>query len=123
MIAGECSGEGCTESHSSSQIQKSGGGLLLTLEQMLEVITMEGTIDNSLSFNLRFSYLIWILTMQESCSSEDDEESYIPAAEVQEFRAQMRSVMEKRQELRETLKSRFAQLCVNTGNPPQKIWK
>lgn len=92
---GECSGEGCTESRNSTQNQKTGGGLLLTLEQMLE----------------------------ESCSSEDDEDSYIPAAEVQEFRAQMRNVMEKRQELRETLKSRFAQLCVNTCNPPQKIWK
>ncbi|XP_034239515.1 gametogenetin-binding protein 2-like [Thrips palmi] len=92
---GECSGEGCTESHSSSQNHKSGVGLQLTLEQMLE----------------------------ESCSSEDDEESYIPAEEVQEFRAQMRNVMEKRQELRETLKNRFAQLCVNTCNPPQKIWK
>lgn len=83
---------------------------------------MEGAVDNSLSFYLKFPY-VWFLIMQESCSSEDDEESYIPAAEVQEFRAQMRSVMEKRQELRETLKSRFAQLCVNTGNPPQKIWK
>lgn len=38
LIAGECSGEGCSELHSSSQNQKSGGGgLLLTLEQMLEV--------------------------------------------------------------------------------------
>lgn len=92
---GECSGEGCTESHSSSQNHKSGAVLQLTLEQMLE----------------------------ESCSSEDDEESYIPAEEVQEFRAQMRNVMEKRQELRETLKNRFAQLCVNTCNPPQKLWK
>lgn len=37
MNAGECSGEGCTESHSSSQNHKSGVGLQLTLEQMLEV--------------------------------------------------------------------------------------
>lgn len=93
---GECSGEGCTESRNLTQNQKSGGSLLLTLEQMLE----------------------------ESCSSEDEGESYIPAEEVQEFRAQMRNVMEKRQELRETLKSRFAQLCVNTcNNTPQTIWK
>lgn len=37
VVTGECSGEGCTESHSSSQNHKSGVGLQLTLEQMLEV--------------------------------------------------------------------------------------
>ncbi|KDR09742.1 Gametogenetin-binding protein 2 [Zootermopsis nevadensis] len=62
------------------------GGLTLTLQQMLE----------------------------ESCSS--DEECYIPVEEVQEFKARMLHVMEKRQELRQTLRKRFDELCIN---PPQ----
>lgn len=62
------------------------GGLTLTLQQMLE----------------------------DSCSS--DEESYIPVEEIQEFKARMVHVTEKRQELRQTLRRRFDELCVN---PPQ----
>ncbi|XP_069703871.1 gametogenetin-binding protein 2-like isoform X1 [Periplaneta americana] len=92
----ECNGERNCEpqtcersTHSSTTVNlnnKGPGGLTLTLQQMLE----------------------------ESYSS--DEECCIPAEEVQEFKARMRHVMEKRQELRQTLRKRFDELCVN---PPQ----
>lgn len=48
---------------------------------------------------------------QESCSS--DEECYIPAEEVQEFKAKQRNVTEQRQQLRQKLQKRFAQMCIN----------
>ncbi|KAJ9595143.1 hypothetical protein L9F63_013551 [Diploptera punctata] len=64
------------------------GGLTLTLEQMLE----------------------------ESYSS--DEECYIPVEEVQEFKSKMLHVMEKRKELRQTLRKRFDELCINSPQPP-----
>ncbi|XP_023720325.1 gametogenetin-binding protein 2-like [Cryptotermes secundus] len=93
---GECNGDQTCEPqtcdrarHGSSNLNlstKGPGGLTLTLQQMLE----------------------------ESCSS--DEECYIPIEEVQEFKARMLHVMEKRQELRQTLRKRFDELCVN---PPQ----
>ncbi|OAD58930.1 Gametogenetin-binding protein 2-like [Eufriesea mexicana] len=71
--------------HSSSSIsllKERGGGLTLT--QMLE----------------------------DSCLSGDEEkESYIPAEEVLEFKSRMCQVLEKRQELRQTLRKRFAILC------------
>ncbi|XP_046484127.1 gametogenetin-binding protein 2-like [Neodiprion pinetum] len=50
--------------------------------------------------------------LEDSYSSEDEsKESYIPAEEVQEFKSRMCQVLEKRQELRQTLKKRFAILC------------
>ncbi|KAK4875598.1 hypothetical protein RN001_012020 [Aquatica leii] len=45
------------------------------------------------------------------CDNEGD--CYITAEEVQEFQSNNRHVYEQRQELRETLQKRFAQLCVN----------
>ncbi|GAB1866733.1 Gametogenetin-binding protein 2-like [Camponotus japonicus] len=50
--------------------------------------------------------------LKDSYFSDDDEqESYIPAEEVLEFKSQKRQLMEKREELRQTLRERFAMLC------------
>ncbi|XP_050462207.1 gametogenetin-binding protein 2-like isoform X2 [Cataglyphis hispanica] len=50
--------------------------------------------------------------LKDSNFSDDDEkESYIPAEEVLEFKSRMRQLTEKRQELRQTLRERFAMLC------------
>ncbi|XP_060528103.1 gametogenetin-binding protein 2-like isoform X2 [Cylas formicarius] len=55
------------------------------------------------------------LSLQEMLEvhSEDDEEYFITAEEVREFKSRSRQVYEKRQELRDTLQKRFAQFCVN----------
>ncbi|KAI4460999.1 gametogenetin-binding protein 2 [Holotrichia oblita] len=45
--------------------------------------------------------------------SDDDSECYITPEEVQEFKTNNRKVCEMRQQLRETLQKKFAQLCVN----------
>jgi hypothetical protein len=44
-------------------------------------------------------------------SDKDEKESYISTEEVLEFKSQMRQLTEKRQELRQILKERFAMLC------------
>ncbi|CAG9860789.1 unnamed protein product [Phyllotreta striolata] len=49
--------------------------------------------------------------------SEDDDECYITAEEVREFKSNNRQVYEKRKELRETLQKRFAQFCINGPVP------
>ncbi|XP_072765076.1 gametogenetin-binding protein 2-like isoform X2 [Anoplolepis gracilipes] len=50
--------------------------------------------------------------LEDSNFSDDDEkESYIPAEDVLEFKSQMCQLMEKRLELRQMLKERFAMLC------------
>ncbi|KAK0178640.1 hypothetical protein PV327_007516 [Microctonus hyperodae] len=51
--------------------------------------------------------------MLEDCHSSEDEgtESYIPAEDVKEFQARMYQVREKRLELRQHLRQRFAILC------------
>ncbi|GLV41944.1 uncharacterized protein CBL_00406 [Carabus blaptoides fortunei] len=52
--------------------------------------------------------------LEDSCSSDEDGEgSYISAEEVREFQSKVRHLTEVRQELRQTLRKRFAQLCVN----------
>ncbi|KAL1490924.1 hypothetical protein ABEB36_011596 [Hypothenemus hampei] len=51
--------------------------------------------------------------MLEEVHSEDDEECYITAEEVREFKSRSRQVYEKRRELRDTLQKRFAQFCHN----------
>ncbi|XP_071446547.1 gametogenetin-binding protein 2-like [Hetaerina americana] len=60
--------------------------------------------------------------LEESFSSEEEDEggSFIPAEEVREFKTRIRHVDQQRQELRQTLKQRFAQLCVSraTANGP-----
>ncbi|KAG7188191.1 hypothetical protein KM043_017684 [Ampulex compressa] len=50
--------------------------------------------------------------LEDCCPSDDDgKESYIPAEEVLEFKSRMCQVLQKRQELRQTLRRRFAILC------------
>lgn len=50
--------------------------------------------------------------LEDSYLSDDEEkESYIPAEDVLEFKSRMCQVLEKRQELRQTLRKRFAILC------------
>ncbi|OXU28641.1 hypothetical protein TSAR_011605 [Trichomalopsis sarcophagae] len=49
--------------------------------------------------------------LEDSCLSEDEDCCYIPVEEVLEFKSRMCQVTEKRQELRQTLKKRFAALC------------
>ncbi|KAH1003209.1 gametogenetin-binding protein 2-like isoform X2 [Dendroctonus ponderosae] len=55
------------------------------------------------------------LSLQEMLEgpSEDDEDCYITAEEVREFKSKSRQIYEKRRELRETLQKRFAQFCHN----------
>lgn len=57
--------------------------------------------------------------LEELRSSDDDdgEESYIPPEEIQEFKARMLHLTEKRQQLRQILKKRFDLLCVNPPVP------
>ncbi|XP_044017147.1 gametogenetin-binding protein 2-like [Aphidius gifuensis] len=55
--------------------------------------------------------LLQMLKLQNRHPSEDDTESYIPAEEVQEFKARMCQLHEKRLELRKNLRYRFAMLC------------
>ncbi|XP_049823669.1 gametogenetin-binding protein 2-like isoform X2 [Aethina tumida] len=51
--------------------------------------------------------------MLEDHSEDDDNDCYITAEEVREFKNNSRQVYEQRRELRETLQKRFAQFCVN----------
>lgn len=52
--------------------------------------------------------------LMDTCSSDDEEDaSYIPIEDVLEFKSR-RNITEKRQELRQNLRQKFAQLCVNT---------
>ncbi|XP_058794088.1 gametogenetin-binding protein 2-like [Phymastichus coffea] len=49
--------------------------------------------------------------LEDYLSEEEDDYSYIPVEEVLEFKSRMCQVAKKRQELRQTLKKRFAILC------------
>ncbi|XP_018349697.1 PREDICTED: gametogenetin-binding protein 2-like isoform X1 [Trachymyrmex septentrionalis] len=50
--------------------------------------------------------------LKDSCFSDDDEkESYIPVEEVLEFKSRVRQLTEKRRQLRQILRERFAMLC------------
>ncbi|XP_075969842.1 gametogenetin-binding protein 2-like [Anticarsia gemmatalis] len=52
--------------------------------------------------------------LMDTCSSDEEQDtSYIPIEEVMEFKSR-RNITEKRQELRQNLRQKFAQLCVNT---------
>jgi len=51
--------------------------------------------------------------LEDQFYCDNDSDCYITAEEVQEFQSNNRQVYEKRQQLRETLQKRFAQLCVN----------
>ncbi|CAH0721856.1 unnamed protein product, partial [Brenthis ino] len=55
--------------------------------------------------------------MLDTCSSDEEQDtSYIPIEDVLEFKSR-RNITEKRQELRQNLRQKFAQLCVNTLQP------
>ncbi|KAJ0180683.1 hypothetical protein K1T71_004087 [Dendrolimus kikuchii] len=52
--------------------------------------------------------------LMDTCSSDEEQDtSYIPIEEVLEFKSR-RNITEKRQELRQNLRQKFAQLCVST---------
>lgn len=56
---------------------------------------------------------LYILIFQDTSSSDEEHNtSYIPIEDVLEFKSR-RNVTEKRQQLRQNLRQRFAQLCVN----------
>lgn len=56
--------------------------------------------------------------MLDTCSSDEEHNtSYIPIEEVMEFKSR-RNITEKRQELRQNLRKKFAQLCVNSPQKP-----
>ncbi|XP_018568036.1 gametogenetin-binding protein 2-like isoform X3 [Anoplophora glabripennis] len=55
--------------------------------------------------------------MLESHSEDDDEDCFITAEEVREFKSNNRQVYEQRLELRETLQKRFAQFCADGPVP------
>lgn len=54
-----------------------------------------------------------MLLLQDHFYCDDDSDCYITAEEVQEFQSNNTHVYEERQQLRETLQIRFAQLCVD----------
>ncbi len=56
-----------------------------------------------------------IVFLQEPCSVNEEEGDFISEEEIQRFKANQEAVATKRQELRETLKQRFANLCRHTG--------
>ncbi|XP_013195538.1 gametogenetin-binding protein 2-like [Amyelois transitella] len=52
--------------------------------------------------------------LMDTCTSDEEEDaSYIPIEDVLEFKSR-RNITEKRQELRQNLRQKFAQLCVST---------
>lgn len=61
--------------------------------------------------------------LMDTCSSDEEQDtSYIPIEEVMEFKSR-RNITEKRQELRQNLRQKFAQLCVNTPQAPPLLQK
>ncbi|XP_044734525.1 gametogenetin-binding protein 2-like [Chrysoperla carnea] len=83
---------------------------------MLEYDTAPQSTVISQSSSASSGLKLTLQQMLDSCSSDDEEgeeQSYIPAEEVLEFKSKVRHLTEKRQELRQTLKTRFAQLCFN----------
>lgn len=61
----------------------------------------------------------WLLMecFQDHFYCDDDSNCYITAEEVREFKSKNGQVVEKRQQLRETLLKRFALFCVNGSMP------
>lgn len=102
--------------HSNSSIsllKERGGGPTLT--QMLEVSVKKNRKkkkEKLIIIDNHKRLFINIICIQDCYLSDDEEkESYIPAEEVLEFKSRMCQVLEKRQELRQTLRKRFAILC------------
>lgn len=63
----------------------------------------------------------FIIGFQDHFYCDDDNDCYITAEEVREFKNNNRQVFEKRQQLRETLLKRFAQFCVNGPSQTPRI--
>ena len=61
-----------------------------------------------------FSLMLEEMLKASSLTSED--ECYISPEEIQAFKAKMPLVDEKRSQLRQVLKKRFAQLCIKSQN-------
>lgn len=64
--------------------------------------------------NGHFSFLLEEMLEKTSPLSEEEDECFIPIEEIQAFKAKMPLVDEKRSQLRQTLKNRFAQLCIKS---------
>ncbi|XP_028163466.1 gametogenetin-binding protein 2-like [Ostrinia nubilalis] len=103
----------------------SGSSSLMSSPEGSEVACSEGFCNHERgdcldSKNEKGSCAGFTLSLQEmlmdTCSSDDEQDtSYIPIEEVLEFKSR-RNITEKRQELRQNLRQKFAQLCVN---PPR----
>ncbi|CAG4911930.1 gametogenetin-binding protein 2-like [Colias croceus] len=101
----------------------SGSSSLMSSPEGSEVACSEGFCNHErgdcldISKSDKFSCTGFTLSLQEmldTCSSDEEQDtSYIPLEEVLEFKSR-RNITEKRQELRQNLRQKFAQLCVNT---------
>ncbi|VVC96931.1 gametogenetin-binding protein 2-like [Leptidea sinapis] len=107
----------------------SGASSLLSSPEGSEVACSEGFCNHEggdcidLSKNDKLLCTGFTLSLQEmldTCSTDEEQDtSYIPIEEVLEFKSR-RNITEKRQELRQNLRQKFAQLCVNTPQTLQK---
>ncbi|XP_045445901.1 gametogenetin-binding protein 2-like [Melitaea cinxia] len=103
----------------------SGSSSLMSSPEGSEVACSEGFCNHErgdcldLTKNDKTSCTGFTLSLQDmldTCSSDEEQDtSYIPIEDVLEFKSR-RNITEKRQELRQNLRQKFAQLCVNT--PP-----
>ncbi|CAK1545204.1 unnamed protein product [Leptosia nina] len=104
----------------------SGSSSLVSSPEGSEVACSEGFCNHErgdcldLPKSDKFSCTGFTLSLQEmldTCSSDEEQDtSYIPIEEVMEFKSR-RNITEKRQELRQNLRQKFAQLCVNPQTP------
>ncbi|XP_072943354.1 gametogenetin-binding protein 2-like [Epargyreus clarus] len=109
----------------------SGSSSLMSSPEGSEVACSEGFCNHErgdcldLTKNDKMSCTGFTLSLQEmldTCTSDEEQDtSYIPLEEVLEFKSR-RNITEKRQELRQNLRQKFAQLCVSTPQTlvPQK---
>ncbi|XP_013145974.1 PREDICTED: gametogenetin-binding protein 2-like [Papilio polytes] len=103
----------------------SGSSSLMSSPEGSEVACSEGFCNHErgdcidIAKNDKSSCTGFTLSLQEmldTCSSDEEHDtSYIPIEEVLEFKSR-RNITEKRQELRQNLRQKFAQLCVNPTN-------
>lgn len=108
-----CNHEGACHdklNHSSPSISllQEGG---LTLSQMLKVKIYTYINNNFFFVKMQLNSVLMYCFQDSNFSDDDEKESYIPAEEVLEFKSRMCQLTEKRQELRQTLRERFAMLC------------
>ncbi|CAH2241176.1 jg3242 [Pararge aegeria aegeria] len=104
----------------------SGSSSLMSSPEGSEVACSEGFCnhergDCSDNKNDKITCTGFTLSLQEmldTCSSDEEQDtSYIPLEEVLEFKSRI-NITEKRQELRQNLRQKFAQLCVNPQTQP-----